>query len=347
MMAPSPALQQVARPSKARCRRSPAPSTWLNSPPLTPGGLARQGRAGRLLDLLLHQLPAHDPLRPRLGREVQGPGPGRHRRARARVRVREAASTTCKQGGRGSQDRLPRGDRQRLRDLARLRQPVLAGALLHRRARAASATTISARAATTSPSASSSSCWPRPAAATVPADLVDVTAHGRAGRRRHGQRAVARDLCRLRPRRELRLARRRRRGRSARLRCRRRPRLNEWGLVGRLDDRRASRPRSTRADGSIVYRFHARDLHLVLGPSADGKPVRFRVTIDGARARRRATAPTSDAQRRGRRDGAAPLPARAPERARSPTARSRSSSSIPACRHMRSHSADCPSAPRA
>ncbi len=34
--------------------------------------------------------------------------------------------------------------------------------------------------------------------------------------------------------------------------------------------------------GSIVYRFHARDLHLVLGPAADGSPVRFRITIDGA-----------------------------------------------------------------
>jgi hypothetical protein len=33
--------------------------------------------------------------------------------------------------------------------------------------------------------------------------------------------------------------------------------------------------------GSIVYRFHARDLHLVLGPGPEGKPVRFRVTIDG------------------------------------------------------------------
>jgi Thioredoxin like C-terminal domain len=30
-----------------------------------------------------------------------------------------------------------------------------------------------------------------------------------------------------------------------------------------------------------VYRFHARDLHLVLGPAADGKPIRFRVTLDG------------------------------------------------------------------
>jgi cytochrome c biogenesis protein CcdA/thiol-disulfide isomerase/thioredoxin len=34
--------------------------------------------------------------------------------------------------------------------------------------------------------------------------------------------------------------------------------------------------------GRIVYRFHARDLHLVLGPAEDGKPVRFRVLIDGA-----------------------------------------------------------------
>ena len=34
--------------------------------------------------------------------------------------------------------------------------------------------------------------------------------------------------------------------------------------------------------GSIRYRFHARDLHLVLGPGARGKTVRFRVSIDGA-----------------------------------------------------------------
>ncbi len=36
------------------------------------------------------------------------------------------------------------------------------------------------------------------------------------------------------------------------------------------------------ATGSISYRFHARDLHLVLGPATRGRPVRFRVTIDGA-----------------------------------------------------------------
>jgi hypothetical protein len=34
-------------------------------------------------------------------------------------------------------------------------------------------------------------------------------------------------------------------------------------------------------DGSVVYRFHARDLHLVLGPAPDGRPIRFRVTLDG------------------------------------------------------------------
>ncbi|HEY3949322.1 cytochrome c biogenesis protein DipZ [Phenylobacterium sp.] len=34
-------------------------------------------------------------------------------------------------------------------------------------------------------------------------------------------------------------------------------------------------------DAGIVYRFHARDLHLVLGPGPDGKPVRFRVRLDG------------------------------------------------------------------
>ena len=30
-----------------------------------------------------------------------------------------------------------------------------------------------------------------------------------------------------------------------------------------------------------MFRFHARDLHLVLGPGMDGKAARFRVTLDG------------------------------------------------------------------
>jgi hypothetical protein len=36
------------------------------------------------------------------------------------------------------------------------------------------------------------------------------------------------------------------------------------------------------APGKIVFRFFARDLHLVVGPAGDGKPVRFRVMLDGA-----------------------------------------------------------------
>src|SRR5262249_10068642 len=36
------------------------------------------------------------------------------------------------------------------------------------------------------------------------------------------------------------------------------------------------------ASGRITYRFHARDLHLVLAPSIAGRAIRFRITIDGA-----------------------------------------------------------------
>jgi hypothetical protein len=34
-------------------------------------------------------------------------------------------------------------------------------------------------------------------------------------------------------------------------------------------------------NGRIVYRFHARDLHLVMAPPRARNSVRFRVTIDG------------------------------------------------------------------
>jgi cytochrome c biogenesis protein CcdA/thiol-disulfide isomerase/thioredoxin len=56
--------------------------------------------------------------------------------------------------------------------------------------------------------------------------------------------------------------------------------LNQWGLEGKweVSDEHAA---LVSAPGSIVFRFHARDLHLVLGPGPDGKPVRFRVLLDG------------------------------------------------------------------
>ena len=56
--------------------------------------------------------------------------------------------------------------------------------------------------------------------------------------------------------------------------------LNDWSLGGQWAVG-AERATASAPASRIVYRFHARDLHLVLGPGADGKPVRFKVTIDG------------------------------------------------------------------
>jgi thiol-disulfide isomerase/thioredoxin len=57
-------------------------------------------------------------------------------------------------------------------------------------------------------------------------------------------------------------------------------RLNEWALSGDWTvNREAVAP--NKADGRIAYRFHARDLHLVMGPKTPGTTVRFRVLIDG------------------------------------------------------------------
>ena len=55
---------------------------------------------------------------------------------------------------------------------------------------------------------------------------------------------------------------------------------NAWSLDGEWTVR-AEHAQLERAGGRITYRFRGRDLHLVLGPAADGKPVRFRVTLDG------------------------------------------------------------------
>ncbi|MGH7648677.1 MAG: redoxin family protein [Gemmatimonadaceae bacterium] len=57
--------------------------------------------------------------------------------------------------------------------------------------------------------------------------------------------------------------------------------LNQWALSGSWNVGAESGVLQA-APGAIVFHFHARDLHLVLGPTADGKPVRFKVTLDGA-----------------------------------------------------------------
>jgi SAM-dependent methyltransferase len=56
-------------------------------------------------------------------------------------------------------------------------------------------------------------------------------------------------------------------------------RLNQWALAGEWTIGR-EKVVLEQADGSIAYRFHARDAHLVLSPGAR-EPITFRVLLDG------------------------------------------------------------------
>ena len=56
--------------------------------------------------------------------------------------------------------------------------------------------------------------------------------------------------------------------------------LNEWALAGDWTIGRQTVSLSG-GNGRIAYRFHARDLHLVMSPPREAKGVRFRVSIDG------------------------------------------------------------------
>ena len=95
------------------------------------GKPAGQGRGRGLLDLQLRELRAHPAVSQGVVRRLPGQGTGDRRRAHPRVRVRE------EHGERGARDpragrHLARRPGQRLRGVERVRQPVLAGALLHR-----------------------------------------------------------------------------------------------------------------------------------------------------------------------------------------------------------------------
>ena len=56
--------------------------------------------------------------------------------------------------------------------------------------------------------------------------------------------------------------------------------LNHWALVGDWTVEKDA-VRVNAANSRILYRFHARDVHLVLGPASPGRHVRFRVLLDG------------------------------------------------------------------
>ena len=59
------------------------------------------------------------------------------------------------------------------------------------------------------------------------------------------------------------------------------PSLNQWGLAG-LWNAGPERSGLQAAPGKVVFRFHSRDVHMVLGPAHNGSHVRFKVTLDGA-----------------------------------------------------------------
>jgi thiol-disulfide isomerase/thioredoxin len=57
--------------------------------------------------------------------------------------------------------------------------------------------------------------------------------------------------------------------------------LNHWGLSGSWNVNAESAVLQT-APGKIVFRFHSRDLHLILAPARGGRAIRCKVTLDGA-----------------------------------------------------------------
>jgi thiol-disulfide isomerase/thioredoxin len=56
-------------------------------------------------------------------------------------------------------------------------------------------------------------------------------------------------------------------------------RLNHWALSGDWTVERQAIVLNE-AKGRIAYRFHARDLHLVMAPTVPGRPIRFRIRLD-------------------------------------------------------------------
>ena len=142
------------------------------------------------------------------------------------------------------------------------------------------ASSTSARGATMNRSTGSSSFWKQRSATGMPSGMVDVQAQGV---------EAASDAREVRsPETYIGYARADRFASPGGIRRNQehlytppsRLRLNQWGLSGSWADHAMGAVLQS-AGGEVVFHFHARDLHLVLGPAGDGKPVRFRVTLDG------------------------------------------------------------------
>src|SRR5919202_605871 len=111
--------------SRARLRPRLGLAEHVRRPAALARVATREGRAGRLLDVLLHQLPAHAPAPGGVGPRLPQGRPRDRRRPHARVRLR-ALAVECALGNAASRRPLPRRARQRLRHVGRLLEPVLA-----------------------------------------------------------------------------------------------------------------------------------------------------------------------------------------------------------------------------
>ena len=294
----------VDLPVEGRLASFDGATGWLNSPPLTPDEL--RGKVV-LVDFWtytcinwLRTLA----VRPRVGGAVRRPGPRRRRRPHAGVPVRAGRRQRHPRGG-GDGRPLPGRARPRLRGLGRLRQPLLARGLHRRRARDRSGTTTSARAPTTSRNARSRACsastasWSRssrPASRFRPTGRTSTRPRPTSDPQQGVNRAPPGDLS-----------------------------LNQWSLEGDWSEE----PRAAvleSGEGRLSFRFHARDVHLVMGPRERG----VGGAVPGARRRRAARRRARGRRRRRRsrhRERAAAAPARSASPARSRTGRSSSTSS--------------------
>ncbi len=229
------------------------------------GGPEGKGRAGSVLDLLLHQLDPHDALCSSLGAEVPGQGIGGDRRALTRVRFREAAPQHPL-----GREALPGGlpiavdnDFAIWRGFGNQYWPALylidgKGNVRHRQfgeggyeesERAIQRLLAEAGARGVGKELVSVA----PGGVETQADWADVKSPETYVGTARGENRVSS---------------------PARLR------LNQWAMGGEWTVQRQAAVLNE-ADGRITYRFHAPDLNLVMAPGAGGKPVRFRVLIDG------------------------------------------------------------------
>ncbi len=236
---------------------------WINTPdrPLLARQARGEGRARRLLDVLLHQLPAHASAPQGLGSRVPQGRAHDRRRPQSRVLVRTRSGQRA--FSRAAPGRAVSGrTRQRLRDLARLLQRLLACGVPHRQVRARSLTSTTAKARTGRRRARSDGCSERRCR----------RAHVR--RRRHAEpdhdaRVVSR-LCAPRPVRE----RRRAFDAEADYRFPERLAQDQLAYAGTLDGR-GSRIVAG-ANARLRLRFQASDIYLVLAGSGQVRSIRRR-----------------------------------------------------------------------